>query len=110
MHTTNQVCIYYQILACYTATIRTFFWGKDQFDDGLSLAYGFVVALISANLYSPKTKGQKNTLNKQENLMNSNKQSSPTIKNISKPTTISDKVELINNHGEFVIMKEKGYK
>ena len=33
--------------------------------------------------------------------------------NIPKPTTISDEVELMrekHNHGEFVIMKGKGYK
>ena len=64
---------------------------------------------------------KEDTLNKQENLMNSNKQSSPTIKNtlilekppynISKPTSISDGVELMRekqNHGEFVIMKGIG--
>ena len=60
------------------------------------------MALISANLYPQK---QEDTLNKQENLMNSNKQSCSTIKNtlipeepcmytIPKPTTISDRVEV----------------
>ena len=43
------------------------------------LAYKFVMALISANLYPKKQKVKEDTLNKQENVMNSNKQSSPAI-------------------------------
>ena len=45
------------------------------------LAYKFVVALISANLYPQKQKVKEDTLNMQENLINSNKESTPTIKN-----------------------------
>ena len=46
------------------------------------LAYKFAVASISANLYPQKAKCEKRThqINK-KNLMNSNKQSSSTIKN-----------------------------
>ena len=57
MHTTNQVCIYLTNTH-YTTTIENF-CGKDQSHDSLSLTYKFVVALISANLYSQKTKGQR---------------------------------------------------
>ena len=35
------------------------FWGKDQSCGGLSLAYKFVTALISPNLYPQKTKDQR---------------------------------------------------
>ena len=38
--------------------------GKDQSHNGLSLANKFVMALISANLYSPKQKVKEDTLNK----------------------------------------------
>ena len=43
------------------------FWGKDQSCVGLSLAYKFVAALISPNLYPQKQKVKGDTLNKQEN-------------------------------------------
>ena len=47
------------------------------------VAYNLIVALTSSNLYSSKKnkKVKEDTINKQENLMNSNKQRSPTIKN-----------------------------
>ena len=45
-----------QYSLCYTTTIGSFL-GEDLFHDGLSSAYKFIVALISANLrISPKTK------------------------------------------------------
>ena len=59
--------------------------GEDPFHDSLSLAYKFTAALISANLYPQKQNVKKDTSNKQENLMNSNKQSCSTIKNILIP-------------------------
>ena len=71
--------------ACTILQLKGVFWGKDQSHDGLSLANKFVVALVSSNLYQfPKTqKAKEVTLNKQEYLMNSNKQSSTstTFKN-----------------------------
>ena len=63
MHTANQVCIYlpntYSLYYNYRELL-----GKDQSHNGLSLANKFVMALISDNLYSPKTKGQRGQLNK----------------------------------------------
>ena len=63
------------------------------------------MALICANLYPQKQKVKEDALNKQENLINSSKQTSPTIKkyfdprgdlcNIPKLATISDRVELM---------------
>ena len=48
----------YNVHAYHTTTDKDF-WEKDLSHDGLSLAYKFVVALITANVYSHKAKGQK---------------------------------------------------
>ena len=46
--------------------LQEVFWGKDLFHDGLSVAYKFTVALISANLYPQKQNVKKEKSNKQE--------------------------------------------
>ena len=55
------------LLTHYKITNGILFLGEDQSCGGFSLAYKFVAALISPNLYPQKTKGQEDTLNKQEN-------------------------------------------